>query len=79
MVLGVKILQCQPIFRVMSGKILLVERFKLVISAHCCRLSRQQAVIQRKAPPGDITASVILVVAGCLIAGLGDFTFDLGG
>lgn len=35
--------------------------------------------MQRKAPPGDIAASVVLVVAGCLIAGLGDFTFDWPG
>lgn len=35
--------------------------------------------MQRKAPPQDITASVVLIVAGCLIAGLGDFTFDLKG
>ena len=38
-----------------------------------------QASMQRKAPPRDITASVVLIVAGCLIAGLGDFTFDLKG
>jgi hypothetical protein len=35
--------------------------------------------MQRKAPPRDIAASVVLIVAGCLIAGLGDFTFDLKG
>lgn len=45
-------------------------------SSDCCAL---QASIQRKAPPRDIAASVVLVVAGCLIAGLGDFTFDLKG
>lgn len=38
-----------------------------------------KASLQRKAPPQDITASVVLVVAGCLIAGIGDFTFDLKG
>ena len=32
-----------------------------------------------KAPPRDITASVLLVVAGCVVAGIGDFSFDLKG
>lgn len=38
-----------------------------------------QASMQRRAPPRDITASVVLIVTGCLIAGLGDLTFDLKG
>lgn len=43
------------------------------------RAPAMQAFMQTQAPPWDITASVVLVVAGCLVAGLGDFTFDLAG
>ncbi|BDA44780.1 UDP-N-acetylglucosamine/UDP-glucose/GDP-mannose transporter [Coccomyxa sp. Obi] len=38
-----------------------------------------KAVQTKKAPPQDIAASVILVVAGCVVAGIGDFSFDLKG
>lgn len=38
-----------------------------------------QAVQTKKAPPQDIAASVLLVVAGCVVAGIGDFSFDLKG
>ncbi len=38
-----------------------------------------QAVQTKKSPPQDIAASVILVVAGCVVAGIGDFSFDLKG
>ena len=33
----------------------------------------------RLAPPRDIMASVLLIVSGCVIASLGDFTFELTG
>ena len=38
-----------------------------------------QTVETRKAPPHDILASVCLVVLGCIVAGIGDFSFDLKG
>ena len=38
-----------------------------------------QTVETRKAPPRNITASVLLVVAGCIVAGIGDFSFDMRG
>lgn len=38
-----------------------------------------QALENKKAPPRAITASVLLVVAGCVVAGIGDFSFDLKG
>jgi hypothetical protein len=38
-----------------------------------------QTVETRKAPPRSITASVLLVVAGCIVAGIGDFSFDIRG
>ena len=40
---------------------------------------QSQAVQTKKAPPQDIAASVLLVVAGCVVAGIGDFSFDLKG
>lgn len=30
-------------------------------------------------PEADIAASVLLIVGGCLVASLGDFSFDLKG
>ncbi|KAK9797084.1 hypothetical protein WJX73_006121 [Symbiochloris irregularis] len=38
-----------------------------------------KAAITRKAPECDIASSVLLIVGGCLVAGLGDFSFDLKG
>ena len=33
----------------------------------------------KQAPPQAITASVLLIVSGCIVAGLGDFSFDMKG
>eukprot|EP00955_Chlamydomonas_euryale_P041091 351893-Chlamydomonas_euryale.AAC.3 len=38
-----------------------------------------QAVTVRKWPPLQVSASVLVVVAGCLIAGMGDLTFEVWG
>lgn len=38
-----------------------------------------QAVQTKQAPPQLITASVLLIVSGCVVAGLGDFSFDIKG
>lgn len=38
-----------------------------------------QAYMTQKMPRQDITLSVLLVVGGCIIAGVGDFSFDLAG
>lgn len=38
-----------------------------------------QAYLNKKLPAWDITASVLLIVGGCLVAGIGDFSFDLRG
>lgn len=38
-----------------------------------------QAVVSKEIPPRDILLAVLLVVGGCIIAGLGDFEFDLRG
>lgn len=38
-----------------------------------------QAVQTKQAPPQAITASVLLIVSGCIVAGLGDFSFDIKG
>ena len=38
-----------------------------------------QAVQTKQAPPPAITASVLLIVSGCIVAGLGDFSFDIKG
>ena len=38
-----------------------------------------QAVQTKQAPPQMITASVLLIVSGCVVAGLGDFSFDVKG
>ena len=38
-----------------------------------------QACMNKKAPAWDITGSVLLIVGGCLVAGMGDFSFDLKG
>ena len=43
------------------------------------RWCARQAVQTRKSPPQDIAASVLLVVAGCVVAGVGDLSFDLKG
>jgi hypothetical protein len=45
----------------------------------CACLQILQAIQKEKAPETDITASVLLVVAGCVMAGIGDFSFDLKG
>jgi solute carrier family 35 protein len=36
----------------------------------------QQALVRRQMPPTNISLSVLLVVAGCVVAGLGDLAFD---
>lgn len=38
-----------------------------------------QAIIRKRWPRTEVSASVLLVVAGCVVAGIGDLTFDLGG
>ena len=38
-----------------------------------------QSCIWRQLPGHQITASVILIVAGCIVAGIGDLTFDVVG
>ncbi|KAG2483882.1 hypothetical protein HYH03_017276 [Edaphochlamys debaryana] len=38
-----------------------------------------KAVIRRRLPPLQISLSVLLVVAGCVVAGIGDLSFDLWG
>ncbi|KAK9824238.1 hypothetical protein WJX72_008863 [[Myrmecia] bisecta] len=38
-----------------------------------------KAVLTKRWPPWKITASVLLVVSGCVVAGLGDLSFDLKG
>ena len=35
-----------------------------------------KTVMTRKSPPTQVTASVLVTVAGCLVAGLGDLAFD---
>ncbi|KAG1676390.1 hypothetical protein FOA52_001185 [Chlamydomonas sp. UWO 241] len=35
-----------------------------------------KAAVQRKSPPWQVTGSVIVIVFGCVIAGLGDLTFE---
>lgn len=35
-----------------------------------------QALIYKRMPKTEITASVLLVVAGCVVAGIGDLSFD---
>lgn len=35
-----------------------------------------QAVALRRSPPFQVSASVLVVVTGCVIAGIGDLTFE---
>lgn len=38
-----------------------------------------RAAMDRRAPPASISASVALIVLGCVVTGAGDLTFDLAG
>lgn len=38
-----------------------------------------QTLITKQAPPTQIICSVILIVLGCIVAGMGDLTFDFMG
>ena len=44
-----------------------------------CGFAPRQAFLQRHWPRPQICASVLLVVAGCVIAGMGDLGFDARG
>lgn len=51
----------------------------LSINVHLISCSFLQSCINKRLPPRAISLSVGLVVGGCIIAGAGDFAFDLKG
>lgn len=42
-------------------------------------LSHAQSAVRRRWPQPQVSLSVLLVVAGCVVAGLGDLAFDPAG